>query len=155
MRPEIRRFFRKSLLELSPYQSAREEFVSDGRTMILLDANENPFPSETNRYPDPMQRELKQKIADWKKVSTEQLYLSNGSDEFISQIIMACCEPATDHIVIVPPTFGMYKVAARTYGVAVREVPLDADFQLDEKAVLEAADDHSKIIFIPTPNNPE
>ena len=154
MKPEIRRFFRKSLLELSPYQSAREEFVSDGRTMILLDANENPFPSETNRYPDPMQRELKQKIADWKRVTTEQLYLSNGSDEFISQIIMACCEPATDHIVIVPPTFGMYKVAARTYGVAVREVPLDADFQLDAEAVLEAADDHSKIIFIPTPNNP-
>ena len=154
MKPEIRRFFRKSLLELSPYQSAREEFVSDGRTMILLDANENPFPSETNRYPDPMQRELKQKIADWKRVTTEQLYLSNGSDEFISQIIMACCEPATDHILIVPPTFGMYKVAARTYGVAVREVPLGADFQLDAEAVLEAADDHSKIIFIPTPNNP-
>ena len=154
MKPKIKKFVRKSLLELSPYQSAREEFVNDGREMILLDANENPFPTAVNRYPDPMQIELKSRIANWKSVDPNQLYLSNGSDEFISQIIMACCEPSKDHILILPPTFGMYKVAARTYGVAVKEVPLDASFQLDVDAILKASDGQSKILFIPTPNNP-
>ena len=80
MKPEIKKFVRKSLLELSPYQSAREEFVNDGREMILLDANENPFPTAVNRYPDPMQTELKSRIANWKSVDPNQLYLSNGSD---------------------------------------------------------------------------
>lgn len=154
MKPEIKRFIRQSLLELSPYQSAREEFVNDGREMILLDANENPFPSPVNRYPDPMQSKLKSRIASWKNVNTNQLYLSNGSDEFISQIIMACCEPSKDHILILPPTFGMYKVSARTHGVDVKEVPLDASFQLDVDAILEASNVQSKILFIPTPNNP-
>lgn len=154
MKPEINRFIRKSLLELSPYQSAREEFVNNGRKMILLDANENPFPAAYNRYPDPMQIELKKQISTWKRVNVNQIYLSNGSDEFISQIIMACCEPQEDHIIILPPTFGMYKVAAKTHGVNVKEVFLDAHFQLDADAVITAANDQSKIIFIPTPNNP-
>lgn len=154
MKSEINRFIRKSLLELSPYQSAREEFVNNGRKMILLDANENPFPAAYNRYPDPMQIELKKQISTWKRVNVNQIYLSNGSDEFISQIIMACCKPQEDHIIILPPTFGMYKVAAKTHGVNVKEVFLDAHFQIDADAVIAAANDQSKIIFIPTPNNP-
>ena len=84
-------YLRKSLLELSPYQSAREEFVNDGRQMILLDANENPFATSVNRYPDPIQTQLKREIASWRKLEEDQIYLSNGSDEFISQIIMGCC----------------------------------------------------------------
>ena len=154
MKPEFRRFIREQLLDLKPYQSAREEYINEGRSMILLDANENPFSSDCNRYPDPMQTELKAKIAQWKEVRIEQLYLSNGSDEFISQLIMACCEPKEDHILIVPPTFGMYQVAAHTLGVSVQEIPLNESFQLDVEAILETANAASKLLFIPTPNNP-
>ncbi len=154
MKPDIQRFFRKSLLEISPYKSAREEYIDEGRDMILLDANESPFSSTTNRYPDPMQSDLKEEIASWKNVESDQLYLSNGSDEFISQIIVSCCEPGRDHIITLPPTFGMYKVSARIHGVEVKEVPLNQDFQLNISAILESADEKSKIIFIPTPNNP-
>jgi len=154
MKSDIQRFFRKSLLEISPYKSAREEYIDEGRDMILLDANESPFSSTTNRYPDPMQSDLKEEIASWKNVESDQLYLSNGSDEFISQIILSCCEPGKDHIITLPPTFGMYKVSARIHGVEVKEVPLNQDFQLNTSAILESADEKSKIIFIPTPNNP-
>jgi histidinol-phosphate aminotransferase len=122
--------------------------------MILLDANESPFSSNTNRYPDPMQSDLKEEIASLKNVESDQLYLSNGSDEFISQLIVACCEPGIDNIITLPPTFGMYKVSARIHGVEVKEVPLNQDFQLNTSAILESADEKSKIIFIPTPNNP-
>ena len=154
MKSDIQRFFRKSLLEISPYKSAREEYIDEGRDMILLDANESPFSSTTNRYPDPMQSDLKEEIASWKNVESDQLYLSNGSDEFISQIIVSCCEPGRDHIITLPPTFGMYKVSARIHGVEVKEVPLNQDFQLNTSAILESVDEKSKIIFIPTPNNP-
>ena len=154
MKFDYTKYIRPYLLTLSPYQSARQEFEGDGSSMILLDANENPFESTTNRYPDPMQMELKQEIAAWKGVEHNQLYLSNGSDEFISQVIMGCCEPGTDSIMILPPTFGMYQVAALTYGVGVQEVPLTDTFQLDVTSILERADQTSKIIFIPTPNNP-
>lgn len=87
MKIDINRMLRKSLLKLMPYQSARQDFVNEGRKMILLDANENPFETSVNRYPDPLQTKLKKAIAAWKNVEIEQLYLSNGSDEFISQII--------------------------------------------------------------------
>jgi len=154
MKIDINRMLRKSLLKLMPYQSARQEFVNEGRKMILLDANENPFETSVNRYPDPLQTKLKKAIAAWKNVEIEQLYLSNGSDEFISQIIQGCCEPGEDQIMIVPPTFGMYKVAAALHGVGVREVPLTSAFQLDVKAILQAADQKTKLLFIPNPNNP-
>ena len=154
MESKINRFFRESLLKIRPYKSAREDYVNEGLDMIFLDANENPFASSYNRYPDPMQLKLKNIIASWKNITPDQLYLSNGSDEFISQVIMACCEPGEDHIIILPPTFGMYKVSALTLGIEVKEVPLKADFNLDTKAILNAVNEKSKIIFIPTPNNP-
>ena len=154
MKFDYKKYIRTHLLSLTPYQSAREEFTADGREMILLDANENPFATEVNRYPDPLQLELKEQIAEWKGVGVDQLYLSNGSDEFISNVIMGCCEPGQDQIIIVPPTFGMYKVSARTHGVGVVEVPLTDAFQLDVPAILKAVDASCKIIFIPTPNNP-
>ena len=154
MKFDYKKHIRTYLLSLTPYQSAREEFTADGREMILLDANENPFATEVNRYPDPLQLELKEQIAEWKGVGVDQLYLSNGSDEFISNVIMGCCEPGQDQIIIVPPTFGMYKVSARTHGVGVVEVPLTDAFQLDVPSILKAVDASCKIIFIPTPNNP-
>jgi histidinol-phosphate aminotransferase len=154
MKFDYKKYIRTHLLSLTPYQSAREEFTADGREMILLDANENPFATEVNRYPDPLQLELKEQIAEWKGVGVDQLYLSNGSDEFISNVIMGCCEPGQDQIIIVPPTFGMYKVSARTHGVGVVEVPLTDAFQLDVPSILKAVDASCKIIFIPTPNNP-
>jgi histidinol-phosphate aminotransferase len=154
MKFDYKKYIRTHLLSLTPYQSARQEFTADGREMILLDANENPFASEVNRYPDPLQTDLKEQIAEWKGVGVDQLYLSNGSDEFISNVIMGCCEPGQDHIVIVPPTFGMYKVSATMHGVGVVEVPLTDAFQLDVTAILNTLTASSKIIFIPTPNNP-
>ena len=154
METDFNQYFRKSLLKLKPYQSAREEFVNGERKMILLDANENPFKTSVNRYPDPMQMELKTEISRWRKVGLEQIYLSNGSDEFISQIVMGSCEPGMDHIVIVPPTFGMYKVAAATFGVSVKEIPLTSEFQLDVPSILTAINEESKLLFIPNPNNP-
>jgi histidinol-phosphate aminotransferase len=154
MKFDYKKYIGTHLLSLTPYQSAREEFTADGREMILLDANENPFATEVNRYPDPLQLELKEQIAEWKGVGVDQLYLSNGSDEFISNVIMGCCEPGQDQIVIVPPTFGMYKVSSRTHRVGVVEVPLTDAFQLDVPAILKAVDASCKIIFIPTPNNP-
>lgn len=154
MENDFNQYFRKSLLKLKPYQSAREEFINDGRKMILLDANENPFETSVNRYPDPLQMELKSQIAIWRKVGLEQIYLSNGSDEFISQIVMGSCEPGIDHIVLVPPTFGMYKVAAATFGVGVKEIPLTSEFQLDVPSILTAINEESKLLFIPNPNNP-
>jgi len=151
----INHLFREHIQKLSPYQSAREEFVADGRKMILLDANENPYETKVNRYPDPLQKELKSAIAEWRNVLPEQIFLGNGSDEIISQLIIACCEPGKDHIIINPPTFGMYAVAASIFGVAVEEVPLHLDtFRLDVDAILNRSNEHSKIIFIPTPNNP-
>lgn len=154
MKFDYKKYIRTHLLSLTLYQSAREEFTADGREIILLDANENPFATEVNRYPDPLQLELKEQIAEWKGVGVDQLYLSNGSDEFISNVIMGCCEPGQDQIVIVPPTFGMFKVSARTHGVGVVEVPLTDAFQLDVPSILKAVDASCKIIFIPTPNNP-
>ena len=154
MKFDYKKYIRSHLLSLTPYQSAREEFEAEGRSMILLDANENPFESDVNRYPDPMQRELKKKIAQWRGVDQHQIYLCNGSDEFISNVIMGCCEPGRDSIMILPPTFGMYKVSAKTYGIGIQEVPLTKSFQLDVDPILKTADENSKIIFIPTPNNP-
>ena len=154
MKFDYTKYIRTYLLSLTPYKSAREEYEAEGRPMILLDANENPFDSLVNRYPDPKQRELKKEIATWRGVDENQIYLCNGSDEFISNVINGCCEPGKDSIMIVPPTFGMYKVSAKTYGVGIQEVPLTSSFQLDVDSILEIADENSKIIFLPTPNNP-
>lgn len=147
-------FLRPHLLDLKPYQSARQEFKSNGTSMIFLDANESPYPTAVNRYPDPLQLELKKAIAGWKEVAPSQIYLSNGSDEFIGQIIMGCCEPGKDRILIAPPTFGMYKVAAALHGVGVREVPLTKNFELDVEGLLDQADASTKVLFIANPNNP-
>ena len=145
---------RPEIVALKPYQSAREEFVNDGREMILLDANENPFNNGMNRYPDPMQKKLKQRLAKAKDLTIEQIYLGNGSDEVLNQLMIAFCTPGKDEAIILPPTFGMYQVCADINNVKTIAVPLTKDFQLDVPAILAAQSKRTKMIFIPSPNNP-
>jgi histidinol-phosphate aminotransferase len=151
---KLDKYARKSLISLKSYKSAREECLNNDRKMILLDANENPFDSETNRYPDPMQLVLKKNISKWKKVPIENIYLSNGSDEFISQFIFGFCEPGIDKIIINPPTFLIYRSYAELHGIDVFEIPLIDDFQLNVIDILKTNKLNFKIIFIPSPNNP-
>ena len=143
---------RPNILKLVPYSSARSEFK--GQADIFLDANENPFDNGVNRYPDPLQKALKARISELKHIPAEQIFLGNGSDEAIDLLVRIFCEPGTDHILILPPTYGMYQVAADIAGVEVREVSLTPDFQPDIPAILSAANAHSKILFLCSPNNP-
>lgn len=147
---------RDNIKKLKPYSSARSEFSGEAR--VFLDANENSFGSPLtkwyNRYPDPMQWELKKKIATIKQVEPEQMLLGNGSDECIDLLIRAFCNPGSDNIVICPPTYGMYEVYASINDVPVREVPLLPDFQLNLEGIEAAIDPFTKIIFLCSPNNP-
>jgi histidinol-phosphate aminotransferase len=143
---------RKNIRQLTPYSSARSEFK--GTAEIFLDANENPFETGLNRYPDPLQWKLKERISELKGVPGEQIFLGNGSDEAIDLVVRIFCEPRIDHIITLPPTYGMYQVSADIADVAVVGIPLTADFQPDVEAILAAANPQSKILFICTPNNP-
>lgn len=143
---------RENILRLRPYSSARSEFK--GAARVFLDANENPFDNGLNRYPDPLQWELKTRIAALKGVQAAQVFLGNGSDEAIDLLVRMCCEPGRDHIVIMPPTYGMYEVCADICGVEVVSVPLLPDFQPDVDAVLSRANERSKLLFVCSPNNP-
>jgi len=154
IKEKILQWARPEIIALKPYRSAREEFVSEGNKMILLDANENPFNNGMNRYPDPMQVKLKKRLAETKGVQAEQIYLGNGSDEVLNQLMIAFCVPGKDKAIILPPTFGMYQVCADINSIATIEVPLTKDFQLDVKAILAAQNKQTKMIFIPSPNNP-
>jgi histidinol-phosphate aminotransferase len=153
---KIRQLIRPHILDLKPYSSARDEY--SGKEGIFLDANENPIGStvggDFNRYPDPYQKILKERIARIKKVNGEKIFLGNGSDEAIDLLIRLFCQPERDNIIILPPTYGMYSVSAHINNVAIKEVPLAENFQIDLKAVLSAADKRTKIIFICSPNNP-
>ncbi len=153
---EIAKLIRPHLLNLKPYSSARDEF--DGSEGIFLDANENPFGSVNgkpyNRYPDPHQREAKVKLAAIKNVSPDQIFLGNGSDEAIDLLIKTFCEPQKDSIMILPPTYGMYKVCADIQDVPVIEVPLTAAFQIDLVAVEAQMRTSVKMLWLCSPNNP-
>ena len=149
---EIANLVRPNIRKLVPYSSARSEFK--GKAEIFLDANENPFETGLNRYPDPLQWKLKAAISKLKGVPAEQIFLGNGSDEAIDLVVRIFCEPRQDHILILPPTYGMYQVSADIADVDIRSVSLTPDFQPDVEAILAAADAHSKILFICSPNNP-
>ncbi len=149
----IEHLVRENIRRLRPYSSARHEF--EGEAEVFLDANENPYDHQgLNRYPDPLQQAVKERLAALKGVPPAQIFLGNGSDEAIDLLIRIFCEPRRDHIVTLPPTYGMYQVSADIADVAVREVPLGRDFQPQVEAVLDAADDHSKLLFVCSPNNP-
>ena len=143
---------RKSIYNLQPYSCARDEF--QGEASVYLDANESPYNSPYNRYPDPIQKDLKGRIAAIKKVRTEQIMLGNGSDEPIDLVIRIFCEPQEDNIVTIEPTYGMYLVCANINNVEYRRVLLDESFQLDAEKLLAATDTHTKVIFLCSPNNP-
>ena len=145
---------RKEILKLVPYSSARDDFSSDEKKMIMMDANENPFENGLNRYPDPMQLKLKQRIAELKQINTNQIYLGNGSDDIINQLIIAFCRPKVDSILTCPPTFGMYEVHGNLNLIKCLKVPLNKNFELEDEAVLSSIEKNTKIIFIPNPNNP-
>ncbi|MCC8171073.1 MAG: histidinol-phosphate transaminase [Parabacteroides sp.] len=148
----LEQLLRPNIRQLKPYSCARNEFHGEATT--FLDANENPYNAPYNRYPDPLQTELKNKLSGIKGVKPQQIFLGNGSDEPIDLVIRAFCEPGQDNIVAIDPTYGMYEVAAGVNGVEYRKVPLSADFEMDAEAVLAAADGHTKLIFLCTPNNP-
>ena len=149
---DINTLVRRNILNMKPYSSARDEF--HGEAEIFLDANENPYPSPYNRYPDPMQRKVKEKLAEIKGVKPEQIFLGNGSDEPIDLIIRAFCEPRQDSIMITEPTYGMYKVCAEVNAVNVQQVLLTPEFDLDLDAIPNTFDATTKVIFLCSPNNP-
>lgn len=150
---------RDNVSRLKPYSSARDEAPpSDRATRIFLDANENslgsPLETAYHRYPDPRPAALLAALAHLKSVTPEQIFVGNGSDEAIDLLIRAFCVPGRDHIVIAPPTYGMYAVQADIHGVETRRVPLNTDFTLDTEGIIQAADARSKILFLCSPNNP-
>lgn len=153
---DLNRLVRENIKQLTPYSSARDEFKGEAR--VFLDANENSFGSPLikwyNRYPDPLQWELKKKISSIKSVPPEQILLGNGSDECIDLLIRAFCEPKQDNIITCPPTYGMYEVYANINNVTNKAVPLTQNYQLDLEALQEAVDANTKMMFLCSPNNP-
>lgn len=145
---------RENVKGLKPYSSARDEYVSDGSTMVFLDANENPFENGTNRYPDPQQRSLKAVLAVQKGIQEGNILLGNGSDEVLDLLFRAFCEPGKDNIITLPPTYGMYQVLSGINSVENRTVLLDTDFQPNVDAIVAVADNNSKLMFLCSPNNP-
>ncbi len=143
---------RPNIWNLKPYSSARDEF--HGEASVFLDANESPYNEPYNRYPDPMQWALKDRIAAIKGVDRTSIFLGNGSDEPIDLLIRAFCEPGTDTILAIDPSYGMYQVAADVNNVACRKVRLNENFNLDASALLHAVEAGTKIVFLCSPNNP-
>lgn len=137
---------------MKAYSSARDEFK--GEASVFLDANENPLNDKYNRYPDPLQWKLKEKIAKIKNTVPENIFLGNGSDEPIDLVIRIFCEPRIDNIVAIDPTYGMYQVCADVNDVKYRKVLLDEKFDLDAEKLLQQTDAHTKLIFLCSPNNP-
>ncbi|MBC8004641.1 MAG: histidinol-phosphate transaminase, partial [Verrucomicrobia bacterium] len=149
---ELEKLLRNNIKALKPYSSARDEF--SGEAEVFLDANENPFNNPYNRYPDPLQWTLKEKIAAIKNISPDRIFLGNGSDEPIDIIYRAFCEPGIDNVVSIDPTYGMYQVAADINNVEVHKVKLSEDFGFSAQKLLDAANIYTKAIFICSPNNP-
>jgi len=148
----LQSLLRENIKQLQPYSTARDEFK--GIAHVYLDANENPFPTAYNRYPDPHQKKLKEQLSKLKNTPPERIFLGNGSDEAIDLIIRAFCEPGKDSILITEPTYGMYGVCAGINGVSIKRTTLDTNFDLDLPAVNRLIDGSVKIIFLCSPNNP-
>ncbi len=153
---DLKKIIRPHILNLTPYSSARDEYT--GQIGVFLDANENPLgsvlPENYNRYPDPHQRAIKEKLAPIKGVAPNQIFLGNGSDEAIDLLIRATCVPGQDSIIILPPTYGMYEVSASINDITLIKVPLTEDYQIDTEKVLAKIQPSTKIIWVCSPNNP-
>jgi len=148
----LQKLVRSNIYSLKPYSCARDEFK--GEASVYLDANENPMNAPYNRYPDPLQWTLKEKIARMKHVRPEQIMLGNGSDEPIDLVFRVFCEPKEDNVVAIEPTYGMYKVCADINNVEYRKAFLSEDFTLDADRVLATVNEKTKVIFLCSPNNP-
>jgi histidinol-phosphate aminotransferase len=160
----LNNLIRDNIKNLTPYSSARHEFT--GKASVFLDANENAFGSPLpspfgerlgvryNRYPDPLQWQLKFQLAKIKGVPAENIFIGNGSDEVIDLAYRIFCNPGTDNVIVCPPTYGMYEVSANINDVEINKVNLTEDFQLDVEGILNAIDDNTKLLFICSPNNP-
>lgn len=151
---DINSLIRENIRNLQPYSSARDEFKDASLDMIFLDANENPFNTGLNRYPDPQQNLVKDALAKIKGVAKEQILLGNGSDEVLDLLFRVFCEPREDAIIILPPTYGMYSVLANTNAIDIVNVPLNESFQPDVNAILGAQHAQTKLLFLCSPNNP-
>jgi histidinol-phosphate aminotransferase len=153
---DINNILRPNIKNLTPYSSARDEFK--GEASVYLDANENafgsPLPQAYNRYPDPLQYQVKKRLSEIKGVPPRNIFLGNGSDEAIDILYRSFCNPGVDNVIIVPPTYGMYEVSANINDAELRRVPLTADYQLDLEGIAAHIDDKTKLIFICSPNNP-
>jgi histidinol-phosphate aminotransferase len=145
---------RENIKNITPYSSARDEFTDFNTEMVFLDANENPFETQVNRYPDPQQQSVKQLLSEQKDVLKTNILLGNGSDEVLDLLFRAFCEPNKDNIITLPPTYGMYNVLANINAIGTKEVSLTSDFQPAVVQILAAADANSKLLFLCSPNNP-
>ncbi len=153
---DINNIIRQNIKTLKPYSSARDEY--QGEASVYLDANENSFGSPLeqsyNRYPDPLQFEVKKRLSEIKGVPPKHIFLGNGSDEAIDILFRSFCNPGVDNVILVPPTYGMYEVSANINDIAIKHIPLTEDFQLNLEGIAEAIDEKTKLIFICSPNNP-
>lgn len=150
----IENLIRENIKSLKPYSSAREEFKNSASNLVYLDANENPFDTGLNRYPDPQQNLVKAALAKIKNVSREQLLLGNGSDEVLDLIFRVFCEPKVDTVIVLPPTYGMYEVLANTNDVGLIEISLLDNYQPNVDEILKAQNSQTKLLFLCSPNNP-
>ncbi len=150
----IERLLRDNIKSIKAYSSARDEYKDASADMVFIDANENPFESTVNRYPDPQQTALKQRLSVLKGVEKSQILLGNGSDEVLDLIFRAFCEPKTDNVITLPPTYGMYKVLADLNAIDILSVVLESDFEPKVDEILKIQNSNSKLLFLCSPNNP-
>lgn len=150
---DLQQLVRKNIWALTPYSSARNEY-SGHVAHVFLDANENPYNAPFNRYPDPLQLELKEMLSKIKAVPAENIFLGNGSDEAIDLVYRCFCEPGVDNVVAIEPTYGMYAVSADVNDVEYRRVLLSEDYEMSADAILAACDENTKVVWICSPNNP-
>jgi len=151
---DLNKLVRPNVAKLKPYSSARDEFKATGSEMVFLDANENPYQTDVNRYPDPQQRDLKTELGKLKDIDASKILLGNGSDEVLDLLLRAFCEPTKDNIITLPPTYGMYSVLANINNIENREVLLTDNFQPNVEEILGRVDEYTKMIFLCSPNNP-
>ena len=149
---DLEKITRENVQNMAPYSSARDEFT--GEAKVFLDANELPYDTGYNRYPDPYQRVVKKAITEIKAVPEKNIFLGNGSDEVIDLLFRAFCEPRQSNVITFPPTYGMYRVSAGINDVEIKEVPLTKEYQLDTEATKAAVNENTRLIFVCSPNNP-
>jgi histidinol-phosphate aminotransferase len=150
----LNNLLRENIKNIKPYSSARDEYQDGTEDMVFIDANENPFENGVNRYPDPQQSKVKQRLSELKAIPSNQILLGNGSDEVLDLIFRAFCEPNEDKIITLPPTYGMYSVLANLNSIENIEIPLEYDFQPDTDEILRAMHPQTKLLLLCSPNNP-